>query len=270
MWKVMFIFSDISWCMCPILADHGSCLLWWDILESVWWANYQVSYTLAEMRTETFLYLGVWRLLDFIFTLCSGRVCVRKCWPLWTRKGIPESQVPEFRGWSKESKDLNWLHGKEKLGFSALFSPLPPLGTLKLYSIHSVNFAVLRRNDSAVTVTVGANRCAQDIMASPECTFLVWRKQGLAEVREIHSPHRTCCSMQIATGVCCQGKEGVELLIDSEITMVITILGLVQAKHSHEKWPLLASWAVVLQSKPSQPVTYRFAWVMLCYASLWK
>lgn len=41
--------------------------------------------------------------------------------------------------------------------------------------------------------------------------------------------------MQIATGVCCQGKEGVELLIDSEITMVITILGLVQAKHSHKK-----------------------------------
>lgn len=40
--------------------------------------------------------------------------------------------------------------------------------------------------------------------------------------------------MQIATGVCCQGKEGVELLIDSEITMVITILGLVQAKHSHK------------------------------------
>lgn len=145
-----------------------------------------------------------------------------------------------------------------------------PLGTLKLYSIHSVNFAVLRRNDSAVTVTVGANRSAQDIMASPSCTFLVWRKQGLAEVRESHSPHRTCCSMQIATGVCCQGKEGVELLIDSEITMVITILGLVQAKHSHKKWPLLASWAVVLQSKPSQPVTYRFAWVMLCYASLWK
>lgn len=74
---------------------------------------------LAEMRTETFLYLGVWRLPDIIFTLCSGRVCVRKCWPLWTRKGIPESQVPEFRGWNKESKDLNWLHGKEKLGFSS-------------------------------------------------------------------------------------------------------------------------------------------------------
>lgn len=86
------------------------------------------------------------------------------------------------------------------------------------------------------------------------------------EAREIHSPCRTCCSIQIATGICCQGDGSVELLlIDSEITMVITTLTLVLAKHTHEKRQLLAaSQALMLQSKPSWPVTHRFAQVTLC------
>lgn len=59
------------------------------------------------------------------------------------------------------------------------------------------------------------------------------RRQG-----RTYSPYNICCSTQIATGICCQGKD--DDLIDTEITMVIIILTLVLEKHIHEKCQLLA------------------------------
>lgn len=176
--------------MSPVLADLCNCLLWWDILESVWWANYLSGFLRTcrdEKDRDISLYKSyrqcIIRSLEATLFLPSAvedsvsesADCFR---PTRDLLGIPESQVPEFRGWSKESKELNWLHRKEKLGLSALFPPLPPLKTLRICSIHSVNFAVLRRNDSAVTVTVGASRCAQGTPGFPTVYLFSVKEAG--------------------------------------------------------------------------------------------